>query len=129
MSEQSIHEILAPLGHDFRKQADDLLDLREYALSKSNPGRCVSCYFNLFKNTSGIGDNRLAILRKWLETNLEIVAKGDQDKFLERLPLHLDDEDLESFCARIMQEIITNRVYESERIALFFRFKNKSTAA
>lgn len=122
-------DILAPLGQTFQKQADALLDLRQYAINKEHPGKCVSCYFKLYEQANNHSLNRLSILRKWLETNLEIVAKDEQDRFLERIPVCLEDEEnLESFCARLMQEIIHNRAYECEKIALYFRFRDEAAA-
>lgn len=129
MSAQFLHEVLVPLSDAFYKQADAILDLREHALSKQNPGRCVSCYFKLFNAARGDKVRRLNALRKWLETNLVVVAKDDQDQLLESIPLFLDDADLESFCQRMLQEVIHNRVYNSKRIELHFAFKSDGLAA
>lgn len=129
MQAQSFHEVLVPLGDVFRRQADAILDLREYVLSRQNPGRCVSCYFKLFRAARGETVARLAALRKWLEHNLIVVAKDEQDRLLERIPLHLEDGDLESFCQRMSQEIIHDRAYPSKRIELCFAFKGERQAA
>ncbi|MBC2593603.1 hypothetical protein H5P28_04940 [Ruficoccus amylovorans] len=129
MSAQFLHDVLVPLSDAFYKQADAILDLREYALSKQNPGRCVSCYFKLFSAARGDKVRRLQALRKWLETNLVVVARDEQDRLLERIPLYLDEGDLESFCQRMLQEVVHNRVYNSKRIELQFAFKGESLAA
>lgn len=129
MQTQSFHDILVPLGDAFRRQADAILDLREYALSKQNPGRCVSCYFKLFRAARSDTVQRLAALRKWLECNLIIVARDEQDRLLERIPVHLDDEDLESFCQRMVQEFLHDRAYPGKRIELKFAFKHEPVAA
>lgn len=124
MQAQSFHEVLVPLSGVFRRQADALLDLREHALSKQNPGRCVSCYFKLFSAARGDAVQRLAALRKWLEHNLVVVARDEQDRLLERLPLLLDDTDLEACCTRMMQEVLQDRAYPADRIELRFAFKS-----
>lgn len=129
MSAQFLHDVLVPLSDAFYKQADAILDLREYALSKQNPGRCVSCYFKLFSAARGDKVRRLQALRKWLETNLVVVARDEQDRLLERIPLYLDEGDLESFCQRMLQEVVHNRVYNTKRIELQFAFKGESLAA
>ncbi len=129
MSAQFLHEVLVPLSDAFYKQADAILDLREHALTKQNPGRCVSCYFKLFSAAKGDKVRRLQALRKWLETNLVVVARDERDRMLESIPLFLDDGDLESFCQRMLQEVVHNRVYKSERIELQFAFKGDSLAA
>lgn len=123
MQTQFHNEVLVPLSGAFRRQADALLDLRESALTKQNPGRCISCYFKLFNAARGDGMQRLTALRKWLEHNLVVVAKDDQDRLLERIPLDLSDSDLESCCMRMMREVLYDRAYPGERIELRFAFK------
>jgi hypothetical protein len=129
MSAQFLHEVLVPLSDAFYKQADAILDLREYALSKQNPGRCVSCYFKLFSAARGDKVRRLHALRKWLETNLVVIAKDEQDRLLESIPVNLDEADLESFCQRMLQEVMNNRVYGGKRVELRFAFKGGELAA
>lgn len=129
MQAQFFHEVLMPLSAVFQRQADALLDLREYAPSKQHPGKCVSCYFKLFRAARGDSVTRLAALRKWLECNLVVVARDEQDRLLEQMPVHLDDEDLESFCQRMAQAILHDRSYSSERIELQFAFRADPLAA
>lgn len=123
MQTQFHNEVLVPLSGAFRRQADALLDLREYALSKQNPGRCVSCYFKLFNAARGDGVQRLVALRKWLEHNLIVIAKDEQDRLLERIELDLSDADLESCCMRMMREMLYDRAYPGKCVELRFAFK------
>ena len=130
MTEQFENDILGPLSRSFYRQADELLDLREAALSKQHPGRCVSCYFKLFSSAEGPAVTKLEALRRWLESNLIIEARDNQDQVLEKMPVCLDEEeDLEGYCTRLSMEVLNNRVYPTERVELRFNFKENSLAA
>ncbi len=130
MDEHFENDILGPLSRSFYRQADELLDLREAALTKAHPGRCVSCYFKLFSSADGMSVAKLDALRRWLERNLIIEARDDSDQVLEKMPVCLDEEgDLEDYCRRLSMEVLNNRVYPAERIELRFNFKDATLAA
>lgn len=129
MQAQSFNDVLVSLSAAFCRQADAILDLREYAPRKQHPGRCVSCYFKLFSAARADSVQRLAALRKWLEHNLIVVARDEQERLLEQMPLHLDDADLESFCQRMAQKVLHDRAYPGKRIELQFAFRSAPLAA
>ncbi|MEM9227004.1 MAG: hypothetical protein AAGA45_03465 [Verrucomicrobiota bacterium] len=130
MLEQYERQVLVPLSQSFSRQADALLDLRDAAIKRHHPGRCVSCYFKLFSRADARGTIHLESLRSWLESNLIIEARDDRNEVLETLPVCLDDEqDLEAYCTRMSHEVLTNRVYCSDKIELRFTFKEDAVAA
>ena len=116
--------VLGMLATPFLRQADTLLDLRECALRRVRPGRCVACYFALSRDAAAEeAISRLFPLRRWLEGHIEVVAHDDGERTLEALPLLLDGEDLETYCREVMAEFQQNRAYASPHITLSFRFR------
>jgi len=103
--------------------ADQLLDFRDSAVKAQNPGKCIRCYFTIYRKAAASAEARLLPLKRWLERHIEIVAKDEADNELESLPVVLREERLEDYCERIMAEFRENRVYESARIGLAFRFR------
>ena len=122
--------VLATLAQPFRRQADMLLDLRECVATGTKPGRCVTCYFALHQTAAEAAMARLCPLRNWLENHIEIVARDEESRLLETLPLRLEAvEDLESYCHRVMAEFRENRTYDSAHIQLGFRYREAMRAA
>jgi hypothetical protein len=116
--------VLAHLAGPFCRQADTLLDLRLCALNKTQPGRCVACYFVLQAAAAELAIAKLCPLRNWLEHHIEVVASDGSARPLETFPLQLADaEDLEAYCRRTMAEFLENRVYDAPAINLAFRYK------
>lgn len=126
MSSSLIDHAIAPLAAPLRHQADTLLTLRECALRRTLPGRCVSCYFRLA--TSARPEADLAPLRSWLESEIEIVAKDASAQVLETLPLRLEGDDLETCCRQTMDAMRDDRVHPTALLALSFRFKHSAAA-
>jgi len=122
LEKERIDEVLGPVAEVCRDAADELLDLRAAVLGRSDPGNCVSCYFRIFE-VLGRGDvERLKQLRRWLEGNLVVVARDGSERELERIPVSLHQEDMESFCREMMLEFRENRCYADERIELSLDF-------
>jgi len=113
--------LLAPLATKLAHRADELLDLRECARSRTEAGRCLKCYFRLYEQASS--EAQLKPLRDWLEKNIEVVASDEEKKMLERLPLSLEERELEALCWRFIHEFRDNRAYYSPHIYLEFRYK------
>lgn len=114
---------LAPLASKLRTQADTLLDLREAALARRHPGLCVACYFKLLAPAQRRAPEAVTPLRTWLERHLEVVAQDEARRPLERLPVRLEAEDLESYCFGVMRTIQQDRAYPARDVALSFSFK------
>jgi hypothetical protein len=123
----ALDAVLRSLCPLFFRQADDLLDLRACANSRQRPGKCVDCYFRLSSECPAV--SQLCPLREWLESNIEVVAFAGGQSALERLPLRLDGETLESYCHGVMDEIRENRNYSHPEISLAFQFKELAEAA
>ncbi len=119
---ETIDQLLAPVARSFKHAADDILDLRQSVLDRSDPGDCVQCYFKIFDVAKAKDPAPLRNLRDWLESNLVVVARDASSRELERLPVSLDHEDMESFCREVMEEIRLNRCYEGSLIELSLRF-------
>lgn len=118
-----IDALLLPLAPSLAKEADTLLDLRELLMSKGHAGKCVRCYFRLFTAASEESLPKLAPLRAFLEQHLEIAVRADGSE-LETLPVNLrQDEDLEDFCLRSIQQVQLDRSFYAKRLDLAFRYK------
>tara|TARA_R100000027_G_scaffold67731_2_gene68266 strand:+ start:12701 stop:13084 length:384 start_codon:yes stop_codon:yes gene_type:complete len=127
MDKSEIDAALIPVARAAKHAADELLDFRSAALNRSDAGLCVRCYFKIFNATRE--EAALLRLRELLEKHLEVVAFDGDEQELERLPVFLDAEELESYCVRIMTEFRENRAYRSSQIDLRFRFKEPLFAA
>ena len=123
-----IDHLLAPVAESFKHAADDILDLREAVLSRSDPGDCVDCYFKIFNIAKAEDPTPLQQLRSWLEQHLVVVARDDEARELERLPISLHHEDLESFCREVMNEFRDNRSYSNALIELSLHFHEPAEA-
>ncbi len=129
MDEQSIKSVLEPLCGAFAKEADAILDIRECLLLMERPGRCVDCYFRLLERAQGEDGRELSGLRQCLESHMEVVAQDEEKRLLERLPLRLEREDLQTYCEQMMEAFVKDRRYAAKRIELCFQFKVVETAA
>ena len=110
--------------------ADQIIDIRETVLNQGNPGTCVRCHFTMYGKAANAADDRLFPLRRWLERHIEVVARDEVGDEIERLPVVLgDDEDLQSYCEKMMAEFRDNRAYSHRRIGLSFRFREERLAA
>ncbi|MGH8017003.1 MAG: hypothetical protein ACREIA_01725 [Opitutaceae bacterium] len=126
----SLDQLIGALASPFRWQADALLDLRECALGRKKPGRCVACYFLLRETASDALLAELCPLRRWLEEHVEVVATADQAKPVETLPLNLaNSSDLESYCRSIMADFREDRVLDAARVDLGFRYRESAGEA
>lgn len=105
--------------------ADQILDLRDSALSAENPGRCVRCYFAIYHQVARDSADCMMPLRRWLERHIEIVARDESsERELERFPVRLDEgQDLRGFCERVMQEFHNDRAYPQSKVLLTFDFR------
>ncbi len=124
-----LDSLLASLASPLRRASDSLLDLREAARSGTAPGRCIRCYFNLLAAAPRAEQPRLTPLRAWLEARIEAAATDGEGRLLETLPVHLDTEDLESCCRRLMREVTEDRAHAAPHIRLGFRFTAAAIAA
>jgi len=119
---KGIDQLLAPVAKSFKHAADDILDLREAVKTRSAPGDCVNCYFKIFDVAKAKDPTPLQQLRRWLEQNLVVVARDGDARELERLPVSLHHEDMESFCREVMNEFRDNRSYSNSPIELSLHF-------
>jgi len=130
VNQESIETALRLVSPYAADCADQILDLRDSVMRVENPGRCVRCYFSIYGKVAERAGDRLLPLRHWLENHIEVVARDESERELERLPVLLDEgEDLQAFCERMMREIQENRVYPSERIDLRFDFRDEPAKA
>lgn len=102
--------------------ADSVLDFREAVQGLSDPGKCVSCYYRIYSAIDEKGADALGILRRWIEENLQVVARDGRENELERIPVRLEEESLEGYCHRIMSQILQDRAYDASAIELNFAY-------
>ncbi|MGJ3243785.1 MAG: hypothetical protein ACFE0O_12655 [Opitutales bacterium] len=127
MNDCQLDQVLAEVARQAPESTDALLDLREAVLGRRDPGTCVKCFFNIHdRGEAPDHQGATARLRTWLEARLEIVARDERNRELERLPVNLEGESLEGFCHRLIREFRENRVYASRRIDLEFRFRSEA---
>jgi len=117
---EAVVKKLCPL---FVRQADALLDLREFALKRIRPGLCIDCYFRLQETADSGGQDALFPLRSWLESNIEVVAKDSESRIIEKLPLQLNTTDLATYCSRLMDDFREDRAYSLSLVTLEFQYK------
>ncbi|MFW6218003.1 MAG: hypothetical protein ACOC4K_03310 [Verrucomicrobiota bacterium] len=122
----SIDHLLAPVAQVCRHAADDILDLREALMTRSDPGECVQCYFKIFDVLRTRDPAPLQKLRDWLESHLVVVARDGKARELERLPVSLHQGDMESFCRELMNEFHHNRSYPNTLIELQLHFDDRA---
>lgn len=128
MDKVSIDDALRGAPRELARYADELLDIRESALRRQHPGRCVACYFRLAQAVEGPRRAWLARLRDWIESHLEILARDSGDTVLERMPVRLQAEDLESYCQQVMDQVHFDRSYQVPEIELTFEFREERDA-
>jgi hypothetical protein len=130
MKDMDIDAALVPITRELQHWADEILDLREAAVRRLDPGRCISCYFKLLAG-SRPGDKPVTTpLRLWLEQHLEVVARDSGQRELERLPVHLETEDIEAYCQQVMADFRYDRDYAHlPTIELAFQFKETDNAS
>jgi hypothetical protein len=133
MSSSNFDKVLFPIARELSHCADEILDLREAALQRNDPGRCLSCYFKILGSSQQTTAHFTSPLRQWLEQHLEVVACGPSQSELERLPIQLPPEHsdgIEAFCRQIMTAFREDRSYQNlPEIELSFQFKQDSSAA
>jgi hypothetical protein len=126
---EEIDSILRPLARVLAREADAILDLRELLVSQGHPGKCVRCFFKLFEAAGSENRPNLALLQAWLEQHVEISVRSGAEE-LETLPFRLrNDEGLEGFCLRSIEDLRMDRGYHGRPLLLAFRYKTGSLAA
>lgn len=129
MVTQQIDDLIKPVAREVPFCANAILDLRTELLNRQHPGKCVACFFKIFAPVCRMEKaNTLAPLKIWLEENMEIVVKDDSTSELERLPINLLEDDLETFCQKVMAQIHHDRSYASRQISLHFAYKGLGAA-
>lgn len=125
-----IDTVLSPIAREMSHRADAILDLREAAAQRNDPGRCISCYFKLLAGARPDIKPVATPLRQWLEAHLEVVARAPNLQELERIPIRLETDGIEAYCQQIMEEFRYDRVYQDlPMIELSFQFKELSATA
>jgi hypothetical protein len=120
----SIEQALSPVTRILKHRANELLDLREAALARKDPGKCLHCYFQLRNSRHSKLDEVMTPLKTWLENHLEIIAKGPESDELERIAVNLDWNDIDHYCENLVEDFRKNHLssYRS-KIELVFQFK------
>lgn len=127
---EAIDSLLSPIAREMRHRADAILDLREAAVRRTDPGLCISCYFKLLAGTRPDFKPVTTPLRQWLEAHLEVVARDPNLQELERIPIHLETNGIEAYCQQIMDQFRYDRGYQDlPTIELSFRFKAQVESA
>ncbi|NBB79759.1 MAG: hypothetical protein GVY36_09980 [Verrucomicrobia bacterium] len=125
-----IDTVLSPIAREMSHRADAILDLREAAARRSDPGRCISCYFKLLAGTRADIKPIATPLRQWLEAHLEVVARDPNLQELERIPIRLETDGIEAYCQQVMEEFRYDRGYQDiPTIELSFQFKEQAETA
>lgn len=126
----SIEQALSPVTRILKHRANELLDLREAALARKDPGKCLYCYFQLRKSRISQIDEMMTPLKKWLETHLEIVAKGPESDELARIAVNLNWNDIDHYCENLVEDFRKNhRSQYRSQVELIFQFKPLSAVA
>ena len=130
----AFNAVIVPVAERFSDAADDILDLRPAVLSRPDAGQWMQCFFRIYGTSITRRQHAadlapLIPLKRWIEENIDIVARESSHNELERLPVMIDDEDLEGFCYRVMREFQQDRSYTSESIELSLDFKNDQTSS
>ena len=123
----SIEQALSPVTRILKHRANELLDLREAALARKDPGKCLHCYFQLRNSHNSRHsklDEMMTPLKIWLENHLEIIAKGPESDELERIAVNLNWNDIDHYCENLVEDFRKNHLssYRS-KIELVFQFK------
>lgn len=130
---EAFQQVLATLARPFSRNADTLLDLRQWVGDERRVGSYVKAYFDLLQSSSVGGEaaRGLVAMRQWLEANLEIVVlEGTTKERLESWPLRLEGESsLEGFCRKAMDQLREDRCHTAPRLQMEFRFRHLLAAA
>ncbi|MDR2982611.1 MAG: hypothetical protein LBV12_10245 [Puniceicoccales bacterium] len=128
MTPLEIDRVLAPVAKALPSQADVILDIRAAARERRHPGACVRCFFQLAESAHRA--EFLHSLRFWLEQNIQVVAHGveksgdaEEKTELERLPLVLENDTLESYCQDMVEKFHNDRVYSMSRVEMEFQYR------
>lgn len=108
--------------------ADAILDFRESALSRTNAGRCINSYFNILGAARDDGARPISVLRNWIERHVIIVVSDERSRELERLPVHLESENLQSFCHRVLTVMWLDRAYQNTSFEFRFEYADAIAA-
>jgi hypothetical protein len=126
---EQIEDLINPVAKQMPFCADTILDLRTALINGQHPGKCVACFFKILAPACRIEKvNAVAPLKDWLEKNLEIVVKDDSTLELERLSVNLLEDDLETFCQKVMMQIHYDRNYANRQLSLHFAYKESKAA-
>ena len=130
MSPLEFDQILVPIAQQLSHRANEILDLREAATQRNDPGHCVSCYFKLLGGSQGSTQQATTPLRLWLEKHLEVVARDPNQRELQRIPVDLQSDSIGGYCDQVMRAFHENHVYHNiPAIKLSFQFKESSCIA
>lgn len=126
----SIEQALSPVTRILKHRANELLDLREAALARKDPGKCLHCYFQLRNSRHSKLDEMMTPLKNWLENHLEIIAKGPESDELERIAVNLNWNDIDHYCENLVEDFRKNhRSSYRPSIELVFQFKPLAAVA
>lgn len=129
----SIEQALSPVTRILKHRANELLDLREAALARKDPGKCLHCYFQLRNSRNSRHsklDEMMTPLKIWLENHLEIIAKGPESDELERIAVNLNWNDIDHYCENLVEDFRKNhRSSYRPSIELVFQFKPLAAVA
>lgn len=128
MLERPIDSVLHPLASECSHAADEILDLKKAAEDRNNPGQCVRCYYKIMGTVPESQRTLVEQLRDWIESQLVVVVRDAWQQELERIPVDLKENSLESYCHRVMEEFYQDRAYESPRLEMRFEFQGASEA-
>jgi hypothetical protein len=121
-----IDTLLRPLAPVLAREADAILDLRQLLALQGHPGKCVRCFFKLFEAAGPEERPNLGLLQSWLEKHVEISVRSGSEE-LEALPFQLrNEEGLEQFCLRSIDQIRMDRDYGALPLSLSFRYKARA---
>lgn len=120
-------QVVRPLCEPFRRQADCLLDLYAMTTDPAHPGQCVRCFYELLTRAKGEHSPALQPLRDWIQTHVEIAVKAGGHPAT-RLPVQLEDTDLESFCQRAMERVREDTAIGEPEVILELRYKDEALA-
>lgn len=126
----SIDQALTPVTRILKHRADELLDLREAALTRKDPGKCLYCYFQLRNSRHTKIDEMMTPLKTWLENHLEIIAKGSESDELARIAVNLDWRDIDDYCENLVEDFRkTQQSQCRDHVELVFQFKPLTAVA
>ena len=108
--------------------ADAVLDFRESLRSRTDAGQCLHCYFKIFGSRRSHQTRAMMVLREWIERQLVIVVRDEEQRELERLKVRLEEEDLDSYCHRVSKLLRHDRAYLIPRLEVEFVYAEQVAA-